>query len=404
MTDPGDRKIFAPGYRPLSPGDALVQSDLAKTLRRIAEDGPSAFYEGPVAEAVVETVQRAGGVMIAEDLAKYRPTLRRPIEGSYRGHRVVTFPPPSGGGVTLLQLLTTLERYDLASSGPGASLTVHLMAEAERRAFADRSRWLGDPDFVDVPVANLLDPHYLARRGATIRTDRATPSPSILPGDPLGEGPGNTLHFSATDSAGRAVSFTMTLNQWFGTGIVAEGTGVLLNNEIDDFAIAAGAPNIYGLTGGHHNALAGQRQSHNENDTGCSEPCRLLLLPRILLDEDSWCYYNRRVASGEEGYQLKVLYQVFPRYAPRAPPIQNMNRRIPTFMSTPTPVIVVTILVPPYEKSGNGTPTTGNNPITMPRLTTMCQKSMAETPMARYMPKRSLERRAMCSPQSTIRQ
>jgi gamma-glutamyltranspeptidase/glutathione hydrolase len=260
MPDPGAREIFAPGDRPLRPGDALVQSDLAKTLLRIAENGPSAFYEGPVAEAVVETVRRAGGVMIAEDLAKYRATLRRPIEGSYRGHRVVTFPPPSGGGVTLLQILTTLERYDLASSGPGASLTVHLMAEAERRAFADRSKWLGDPDFVDVPVANLLDPHYLARRGATIRTDRATPSPSIQPGDPLDEGPGNTLHFSATDSAGRAVAFTMTLNQWFGTGIVAEGTGVLLNNEIDDFAIAAGAPNIYGLTGGGHNAVAGGKR------------------------------------------------------------------------------------------------------------------------------------------------
>jgi len=205
-------------------------------------------------------VRQAGGVMSVDDLAAYKATLRRPIEGSYRGHRVITFPPPSSGGVTLLQVLTTLERYDLSSSGPGASLTVHLMAEAERRAFADRSRWLGDPDFVDVPVLRLLDPSYLARRGASIRTDRATPSPSVQPGEPMESGAGNTMHFSVADSGGRAVAFTITLNQWFGTGIVAAGTGVLLNNEIDDFAIAPGAPNAYGLTGGRSNAIAGGKR------------------------------------------------------------------------------------------------------------------------------------------------
>jgi len=260
MPDPEARKIFAPGGHPLRAGEPLVQADLAGTLRKIAQGGASAFYEGPVAEAIVATVRDAGGVMSSEDLAKYRATVRRPIEGSYRGHRVVTFPPPSGGGLTLLQVLTTLERYDLASSGAGASLTVHLMAEAERRAFADRSRWLGDPDFVDVPVGRLLDPNYLARRGSTIRTDRATPSPSVQPGDPLDDGPGNTLHFSVADSAGRAVAFTITLNQWFGTGMMAAGTGVLLNNEIDDFAVTPGAPNIYGLTGDRQNAIAGGKR------------------------------------------------------------------------------------------------------------------------------------------------
>lgn len=260
MPDPDARKIFARRDGPLRAGESLVQSDLARTLRQIAQDGPSAFYEGPVAQAIVESVRQAGGVMSAGDLTAYRATVRRPIEVSYRGHRVITFPPPSGGGVTLLQVLTTLERYDLASSGPGASLTVHLIAEAERRAFADRSRWLGDPDFVDVPVAHLLDPNYLARRGATIRTDRATPSASVQPGEPLGGGPGNTLHFSVADSAGRAVAFTMTLNQWFGTGIVATGTGVLLNNEIDDFAVTPGVPNLYGLTGESSNAVAGGKR------------------------------------------------------------------------------------------------------------------------------------------------
>jgi len=260
MPDPAARKIFARDDRPLRTGESLVQTDLAETLRRIAEVGPSAFYEGPVAQAVVDSVRRAGGVMSADDLATYKATLRRPIEVSYRGHRVVTFPPPSSGGITLLQVLTTLERYDLRSSGPGASLTVHLVTEAERRAFADRSRWLGDPDFVDVPVHRLLDPNYLARRGASIRTDRATPSPSVQPGEPLEAGPGNTMHFSVADSGGRAVAFTITLNQWFGTGIVAAGTGVLLNNEIDDFAVAPGAPNAYGLTGGRSNAIAGGKR------------------------------------------------------------------------------------------------------------------------------------------------
>jgi gamma-glutamyltranspeptidase/glutathione hydrolase len=209
-----------------------------------------------VAEAIVETVRQAGGVMSLEDLAGYEAKLRRPLEGSYRGHRVVTFPPPSAGGVILLQVLATLERYDLASSGPGSSLTVHLMAEAERRAFADRSRWLGDPDFVEVPLTRLLDPGYLARRGASIRPDRATPSTTVQPGDPLADGPGNTMHFSLADAAGRSVAFTITLNQWFGTGMVAAGTGVLLNNEIDDFALAPGAPNLYGLTGDRRNAVA----------------------------------------------------------------------------------------------------------------------------------------------------
>jgi gamma-glutamyltranspeptidase/glutathione hydrolase len=274
MPDPAARKIFAPADRPLRVGELLVQADLARTLRQVAEGGSPAFYEGPVAQAIVETVREAGGVMNADDLATYQATMRRPIEGSYRGYRVVTFPPPSAGGVTLLQILTTLERYDLASSGPGASLTVHLMAEAERRAFADRSRWLGDPDFVDVPVARLLNPNYLARRGATIRTDRATPSSSIQPGDPLDGGPANTLHFSVADSEGRAVAFTITLNQWFGSGMVAAATGVVLNNEIDDFSIAPGAPNLYGLTGAHQNAIAGGKRPLSSMTPTIVEPLR----------------------------------------------------------------------------------------------------------------------------------
>jgi len=194
--------------------------------------------------------------MQAADLAAYRPVLREPVEGSYRGHRVVSFPPPSSGGVALLQILGMLERFDLRAAGAGSSLTVHLMAEAERRAFADRFRWLGDPDFYEVPVTELLQPDYLAGRAAGIDPDRASPSSEVQPGQPAVLEPVETMHLSVADERGRAVSLTITLNFWFGSAIVAEDTGVLLNNEIDDFSLAPGAPNAYGLIGGEANAAA----------------------------------------------------------------------------------------------------------------------------------------------------
>jgi gamma-glutamyltranspeptidase/glutathione hydrolase len=260
VADSGARSIFMGAERPLAAGDRLVQSDLARTLQVIAEEGPAGFYEGPVARAIVDTVRLAGGVMRPDDLAGYRPVERTPIDAEYRGYRIVTFPPPSSGGIALLQMLRTLERYDLRGSGWGSSLTVHLMTEAERRAFADRARWLGDPDHFAVPTTQLLDPDYLARRAASIRPDRATPSRSVPPGDLQVDDLDETMHFSIADSAGRAVAVTITLNQWYGTGIVADGTGVLLNNEIDDFAIVAGKPNLYGLTGGEANAVAGGKR------------------------------------------------------------------------------------------------------------------------------------------------
>jgi gamma-glutamyltranspeptidase/glutathione hydrolase len=256
LADASARVIFAPGGRPLSAGESLVQTDLAATLTSIAENGAAGFYEGPVAQRLVDSVRLAGGVLTAKDLASSKATTREPIEGEYRGYRVVTFPPPSSGGVALLQMLRMLERYDLRSSGYGASLSVHLMSEVERRAFADRSRWLGDPDFFTVPVRQLLDPAYVRRRAASIRPDRATPSRSVAAGDVTADDRGETMHFSIGDKDGRAAAVTITLNQWYGTGIVAAGTGVLLNNEIDDFAIAAGMPNQYGLTGSEANAIA----------------------------------------------------------------------------------------------------------------------------------------------------
>jgi gamma-glutamyltranspeptidase/glutathione hydrolase len=259
--EPGAAAIFLRDGRPLDAGERLVQADLAATLERIARDGADGFYRGPVADALVEAVGRAGGVMSAADLADYRPALREPLVGSYRGRRVLSFPPPSSGGIALLQILGMLERFDLAAAGPGSSLSVHLVAEASRRAFADRSRWLGDPDHVDVPSAELLAPDYLARRAAGIRPRRATPSRKVAPLElAVAAGPAETLHFSIGDPRGGALAATITLNQWFGSAIVPSGTGVLLNDEMDDFALAPGVPNAYGLLGDEANAVAGGKR------------------------------------------------------------------------------------------------------------------------------------------------
>jgi gamma-glutamyltranspeptidase/glutathione hydrolase len=258
--DPESARLFLPGGSPLAAGTVLVQSDLAVSLTAIAEGGPAAFHDGPLGASLSAAVREAGGVMTPGDLRSYRAIWRRPLEGRYRGYRVVTFPPPSGGGVALLQILAMLERYDLSASGPASSLTTHLIAEAARRAYADRSRWLGDPDHYAVPFRNLLDRVYLDRRAASIRPKRATPSRKLQPGTPAGAESPDTLHFSVADSAGRAVALTTTLNASFGNGMIAPGTGILLNNEIDDFALAPGVPNTYGLLGGAANGVAGGKR------------------------------------------------------------------------------------------------------------------------------------------------
>ena len=258
--DPAAAAIFTRNGATFSPGARLVQKDLAKTLRAIAAQGASGFYDGPVAEAIVKGTVAAGGVMTLQDLATYRAIERPPLIGSYRGRTVVTFPPPSSGGIVLLQALAMLERFDLAASGSGSSLTLHRIAEAERRAFADRTVYLGDPDVVDVPVKALLDPAYLAARSATILDDRATPSTTIGPGTLPGIEGVNTLHFSVADDRGGAVALTTTLNSWYGAALVAPGTGILLNNEIDDFSLGKGIANQFGLVGGDANAVAGGKR------------------------------------------------------------------------------------------------------------------------------------------------
>jgi gamma-glutamyltranspeptidase/glutathione hydrolase len=280
------RRIFTDDGRPLTSGERLVQPELAATLRAVAERGAEGFYRGAVATAVARTVGDNGGLIDELDLEAYRPLLRRPLEGRYRGYRVISFPPPSSGGVALLQILGMLENFDLREAGAGSSLAIHLVAEAERRAFADRSRWLGDPAYVDVPLAQLLEPDYLSRRAAGIKRRRASRSQKVLPGRLPGSENGETLHYVVADSAGRAVSLTTTLNTWFGTGIVARGTGVLLNNEMDDFALAPGIPNAYGLLGSEANAVEGGKRPLSsmtptliESAAGGSRPVLILGSP-----------------------------------------------------------------------------------------------------------------------------
>jgi gamma-glutamyltranspeptidase/glutathione hydrolase len=248
------RAIFFRDGEPLKEGDRLVQKDLAATLKTIQRGGAEAFYEGEIATRLAQDMERHGGLVTRADLAAYRPVERRPLEGTYRGLRVLAPPPSSSGGVALLQMLGMIEPHDLRALGHNSSASLHLLAETMKRAFADRARWLGDPAFFEVPVAGLLDPRYLARRMLGYDPQRATPASQIPFGDP-DAGPGATTHFSVLDAAGNAASVTTTLNDWFGCGAVAGGLGFLLNNEMDDFVTKPGVPNLYGLVGGDANRI-----------------------------------------------------------------------------------------------------------------------------------------------------
>jgi gamma-glutamyltranspeptidase / glutathione hydrolase len=250
---PSSAKIFfKPDGSDYAIGDRLIQSDLADTLQKIARGGPRAFYEGPVAEKIAAAVQAAGGVMTAADLKDYRAVERIPVRGSYRGYDIVSMPPPSSGGVELIEMLNILEGYDLAHDDQAQQ--AFLMVEAMKRAYADRALYLGDPDAVRDPVARLTSKDYAAKWRATIDPARATPASAIRAGGAVAPEGRNTTHFSVVDRFGDAVSNTYTLNFFYGLGMVADGTGVLLNNELDDFAAKPDSPNAFGLTGFTANA------------------------------------------------------------------------------------------------------------------------------------------------------
>jgi gamma-glutamyltranspeptidase / glutathione hydrolase len=239
---------------PLAEGDRLVQTDLAQTLSLIARDGPRAFYEGPIANQIAAAVIAAGGIMTTPDLANYQAVERPPLEGTYRGYTIISMPPPSSGGVHLIEMLNVLEGYDFRNFVAGSPATLHLLIETMKRAFADRAEFLGDPDHVNVPVARLISKAYAERLRTSIDPAQSTPAGALGgPRSPQSEGD-HTTHFSIIDRFGNAVANTYTINFHYGLGLVADGTGVLLNNELDDFAAKPGVPNAFGLTGGEANA------------------------------------------------------------------------------------------------------------------------------------------------------
>jgi len=233
---------------PLREGDTLRQPDLATTLEAVAAQGSRGFYQGPVADRLVDGIRAAGGIMTRDDLQNYQAVLREPMRGNYRGYDIVSMPLPSSGGVVLLETLNILEGFPMHDLQQGSADSLHLLIEAMKRAYADRARFLGDPAFVDAPVTRLTSKDYATRQRASIDPARATPWSDMLPLKQPREG-SNTTHFSVVDSAGNAASNTYTLNFSYGVGLVPAGTGVLLNNELDDFTAAPGASNAYGLVG-----------------------------------------------------------------------------------------------------------------------------------------------------------
>jgi gamma-glutamyltranspeptidase / glutathione hydrolase len=247
---PSSARIFSrPDGTPLGEGDRLVQSDLAETLSAVAAQGPRGFYEGPVAEKLAKAVADAGGIMTPADLKSYQAVIRAPVRGTYRGYDIVSMPLPSSGGVVLVETLNILEGFQLADLKQGSPASLHLLIEAMKRAYADRARYLGDPAFVNAPIGTLTAKDYAAKLRATISADRATPSKQLVSTATSPHEGSNTTHFSVVDGSGNAVSNTYTLNFSYGVGLVADGTGVLLNNELDDFTAAVGASNAYGLVG-----------------------------------------------------------------------------------------------------------------------------------------------------------
>lgn len=247
--------------RPYDVGEILKQPDLAKSLQQIAQDGIAAFYKGDIAAAIAQEMADNDGLITKADLAAYRPVIREPVYGTYRGYDIYSMPPPSSGGVHLVQILNLLEPHPLKSLGHNTADTIHLMVESMKLAYADRSEFLGDPDFVDVPVAQLTSKAYANKLQEQIDPEYATPSSEITPGNPyLPYESNETTHFSVSDRFGNAVSNTYTLNFSYGSGITVPGTGILLNNEMDDFTAKPGEPNAYGLVGGELNAVEPEKR------------------------------------------------------------------------------------------------------------------------------------------------
>ena len=253
-------KIFLNGGNYFNEGDKLVQPELAQTLARLQKFGVKDFYEGQTAKLIADDMKAHNGLITLEDLKNYKPQERVPLRGNYRGYEIISMPPPSSGGIAMFQVLNMLEKYDVRAMGNDSSEKYHVLTEAMRRAFADRSEYLGDPDFVKVPVSQLIDKKYALERAETIDLNKASKSSDIKAGVLTGKEPTETTHFTVIDPQGTVVTNTYTINDLYGSAVTAKGTGVLLNDEMDDFAARPGFPNLFGLIQGENNAVQGGKR------------------------------------------------------------------------------------------------------------------------------------------------
>ncbi len=252
---PDSKRIFQRDGNYYDMDEIFQQPELAATLMRIAKNGANEFYEGETAQKLAAAMAQNGGLITLSDLKNYAAVERKPLTGKYRNYELITSPPPSSGGVGILQMMGMLDGSGYEKSGAGSAVSIHYAAETMRRFYADRNEYLGDPDFVKNPIAGLLDPAYIQRRRASIDPDHATPSDQINPGHPKGSESTETTHFAVVDADGNAVAVTYTLNGGYGCGVTAPGLGFLLNNEMDDFSVKPGEPNMFGLVQGETNAI-----------------------------------------------------------------------------------------------------------------------------------------------------
>jgi gamma-glutamyltranspeptidase/glutathione hydrolase len=255
-SSPESKRIFQKSGALFDVGETLAQPELAQTLQRIAKNGPGEFYEGETAKRFADEMAKHGGLITAADLRNYKAIERTPLTGKYKEYTVITAPPSSSGGTAILEMMGILAGTNYDKAGAGSASAIHWAAEAMRRAYADRNTYLGDPDFVKVPLTGLLDPAYHAKLRASIDPERATPSDQVNPGRPVGSEQMETTHYTVVDAEGNAVAVTYTLNGGYGNGITVPGLGFLLNNEMDDFASKPGSPNMFGLVQGEANAIA----------------------------------------------------------------------------------------------------------------------------------------------------
>jgi gamma-glutamyltranspeptidase/glutathione hydrolase len=257
---PDSNRIYLRGGNYFEEGERLMQPELAATLMRLKLQGPREFYEGKTAQMIAADMKANDGLITLRDLKEYEPTIRKPLKGTYRGYEILTMPPPSSGGAALLEMLNMLEHFKLSNYGPNSSEALHLLIEAQRRAFADRAEYMGDTDFVKVPVEGLISKKYANDLVKTIDLERATPSSEVRAGRPTAYESAETTHYTIIDAEGNVVSNTYTLNNSYGAGVTARGTGILLNNEMDDFTSKPGVPNAYGLLQSEANAIAPRKR------------------------------------------------------------------------------------------------------------------------------------------------